>query len=62
MALDATQRAQAIKQLQYAQHDTDFDGVRGDDALKLLPEAEAETWRSYWREVAEPIANGEAQR
>jgi hypothetical protein len=57
IGIDAPHRAQSIKQLEFTQRDTDFDGVRGEDALKLLPAEEAESWRSYWRDVATLIAD-----
>jgi serine/threonine protein kinase/Flp pilus assembly protein TadD len=35
------------------QQDTDFNGVRGDEALAKLPEAERQEWRKLWEEVEE---------
>jgi len=33
--------------------DRDFAGVRGDEALAKLPEAERHEWRKLWQDVAE---------
>jgi serine/threonine protein kinase/tetratricopeptide (TPR) repeat protein len=37
--------------MRHWQNDSDFDGVRGDAALAMLPEAERREWRSIWQEV-----------
>ncbi len=38
--------------LQHWQDDPDLAGLRGEDALAKLPEAEREAWRALWVEVA----------
>jgi len=40
-----------MKDMQHWQQDTDFNGVRGDDALAKLPDAERREWRKLWEEV-----------
>jgi hypothetical protein len=50
--------------MQRWQHDPDFDGVRGPEALAKLPETEREQWQRFWAEVqslhrrAEGAVNG----
>jgi serine/threonine-protein kinase len=39
------------QRLQYWQRDPDFRGVRGDDALANLPEAERSAWRRLWADI-----------
>ena len=34
-------------------NDSSFNGVRGDEALAKLPEAERREWRKLWEEVEE---------
>jgi tetratricopeptide (TPR) repeat protein len=44
---------QALQQiLQHWQKDTDFDSVRGKEALAQLPEAERTAWQQLWADVA----------
>ena len=40
------------EQMQHWQRDTDFDGVRGPEALARLPEAERQQWQKFWADVA----------
>jgi tetratricopeptide (TPR) repeat protein len=47
------------QRLQDWQRDTDFRGVRGDDALAHLPEAERPAWRALWADVAATLAQAE---
>jgi tetratricopeptide (TPR) repeat protein len=37
--------------MEHWQHDEDFAGVRGPEALTKLPEAERQEWQTLWREV-----------
>jgi len=37
--------------MQHWQHDTDFDGVRGAEALAKLPDAERRGWQQLWQDV-----------
>src|SRR5205807_2924477 len=39
--------------MQRRQQDSDFNGVRGDEALAKLPEAERQEWQKLWQEVEE---------
>ena len=39
--------------MQIWQRDTDFDGVRGEEAVAKLPESERRDWQKLWEEVAE---------
>jgi serine/threonine-protein kinase len=39
------------QRLQHWQRDVDFRGVRGDDALAKLPEAERQDWQQLWQDV-----------
>jgi serine/threonine-protein kinase len=41
--------------------DTDFAGVRGDDALSKLPEAERQPWRQLWAEAADLLARAKSK-
>ena len=41
------------RRIRHWQEDTDFNGVRGDEALAKLPEAERREWRKLWEEVEE---------
>jgi hypothetical protein len=40
------------KTLNHWRHDADFAGVRDEDALAKLPQAEQEGWRRLWSDVA----------
>jgi serine/threonine-protein kinase len=40
------------QRMEHWQKDADFRGVRGDDALAKLPEAERQAWRELWANVA----------
>jgi serine/threonine-protein kinase len=48
----ATDRALVQKTLNHWRHDADFDGVRDEDALAKLSQAEQEGWRRLWSDVA----------
>ena len=39
------------KRLQHWLKDDDFAGVRGDESLARLPEAERQQWQKLWQEV-----------
>jgi serine/threonine protein kinase/tetratricopeptide (TPR) repeat protein len=39
--------------------DADFNGVRGDDALNKLPDAERQPWRRLWADVADLLARAQ---
>jgi tetratricopeptide (TPR) repeat protein len=45
-----------------AESDPDFDSVRDEAALQGLPDAEAQSWRVLWRDIAELIAVGEGKK
>jgi hypothetical protein len=38
-------------QMRHWQRDAEFNGVRGEKALAMLPEAERQKWRRFWDEV-----------
>jgi hypothetical protein len=48
--------------MQHWQHDPDFNGVRGPDALARLPEAEREDWRKLWDDVAATLAQAQERK
>jgi tetratricopeptide (TPR) repeat protein len=50
--LNAKQRADLQKTLQHWQQDADLASVRDADALTKLPEAERDSWRQLWADVA----------
>jgi serine/threonine protein kinase/Flp pilus assembly protein TadD len=52
------ERAQAQRALEHWLRDADFVGVRG-DALAKLPEAERQTWRQLWADVADTLARAQ---
>ena len=41
-----------VKYMQHWQKNTDFDGVRGEEALSNRPEAERREWQALWDDVA----------
>jgi hypothetical protein len=47
------------QQLAHWLKDTDFNGVRGHDALAKLPEAERQPWRTLWADVAATLARAQ---
>jgi tetratricopeptide (TPR) repeat protein len=49
--LAATNQAAVRQELQHWQKDADFAGVRGQDALAKLPEAERAAWQKLWADV-----------
>jgi hypothetical protein len=48
-----TDRTQVQKTLAHWQQDQDLAGVRDQDALAKLPEAERKAWRKLWTDVAD---------
>jgi tetratricopeptide (TPR) repeat protein len=50
------------EQMQHWQQDTDFAGVRGQDALAKLPEAERQQWQKLWADVADLLARATAEK
>jgi tetratricopeptide (TPR) repeat protein len=44
-------RPVVLKTMEHWQQDKDFAGVRGDEALAKLPEAERQEWQKLWAEV-----------
>jgi hypothetical protein len=42
--------------MQHRLKDSDFAGVRGEEALAKLPEEERPAWRKLWADVAEMLA------
>jgi tetratricopeptide (TPR) repeat protein len=54
-------RPGAAEQMQHWLSDTDFNGVRGPDALAKLPEAERERWRQLWADVAATLAKAQGK-
>jgi tetratricopeptide (TPR) repeat protein len=49
-------RPVVAQQLEHWLEDTDFNGVRGAEALARLPEAEGQAWRQLWADVADTLA------
>jgi len=41
--------------MQHWLEDSDLAGVRGPDAMAILPEAEREGWRKLWADVADTL-------
>jgi tetratricopeptide (TPR) repeat protein len=60
--LDAKQRAALQKTLQHWQQDTDLASVRDKDRLAKLPEAERESWRQLWADVAALLKQAEQEK
>ena len=54
-------RGRVLRDLEVAQHDPDFAGVRGEEALSKLPAAEAAEWRALWKDVARLLELARAQ-
>ncbi len=54
-------RAVARQKIQQWLSDTDFNGVRGPDALAKLPAAEREPWRQLWADIAETVARAQGR-
>jgi serine/threonine protein kinase/Tfp pilus assembly protein PilF len=52
-------RPEVARKMQHWLRDHDFDGVRGPDALAKLPEAERESWRKLWADVAATLAQAQ---
>jgi tetratricopeptide (TPR) repeat protein len=48
------------QQMRHWLDDTDFNGVRGPDALAKLPEAERKDWQKLWADVADTLARARA--
>jgi tetratricopeptide (TPR) repeat protein len=48
-------RPAVARQMRHWLQDTDFNGVRGPDALARLPEAERQDWQKLWADVAETL-------
>jgi hypothetical protein len=48
--------------LQHCLEDPDFAGVRGEQALAKLPEAERGDWQKLWADVAALLAQVQARR
>jgi tetratricopeptide (TPR) repeat protein len=53
---------EVIVQLRHWQQDSDFAGVRGDDALAKLPADERAAWQKLWADVADLLAKSEAAK
>ena len=50
-----------VQLMQHWLQDEDFTGVRGDNALAKLPEAERSAWRKLWSDVAEMLAKAQGK-
>jgi hypothetical protein len=50
-----------VQQMQHWQQDPDFAGVRGDEALARLPEAERPQWQKLWADVAELLTRAKGK-
>jgi tetratricopeptide (TPR) repeat protein len=48
--------------MQHWQQDTDLAGVRGQEALAKLPEAERQEWPRLWNDVAEMLKRAQAKK
>jgi hypothetical protein len=57
----AKARPAVAQQMRHWLHDTDFNGVRGAEALARLPEAERQPWRQLWADVADTLARAREQ-
>jgi hypothetical protein len=44
------------------QYDTDFDGVRDQAALEMLPESERISWKKLWDDVADLAMRGKESK
>jgi hypothetical protein len=54
---DGARAAAALRQqMQHWLEDPDFNGVRGPDAIALLPEDERSDWQNLWNDVEELLA------
>jgi hypothetical protein len=51
-----------IKQMQHWKVDTDFAGLRGQEALARLPEAERPAWQKLWADVADTLSSASAKK
>jgi tetratricopeptide (TPR) repeat protein/serine/threonine protein kinase len=49
------------KKMRHWQQDKDFAGVRGDQPLAKLPEAERAAWQKLWADVADTLARAQAE-
>ena len=54
-------RPAVTKKMQHWLSDTDFNGVRGPDALAKLPEAERKEWQKLWADVADTLAKAQGK-
>jgi hypothetical protein len=52
-------RALVSQRMQHWQRDGDFDGVRGPEALAILPEGERQPWQQLWADVADTLARAQ---
>jgi serine/threonine-protein kinase len=55
---DAKTRQAIRKTLQHWRQDPDFAGVRGEEALAKLPEAERAAWQQFWADVEQLLKKG----
>jgi serine/threonine protein kinase/tetratricopeptide (TPR) repeat protein len=49
-------RTDVAQKMQHWRRDIDFNGVRGQEALAKLPEAERQAWQQLWADVAATLA------
>jgi len=49
------------QRMQHWLQDSDFAGVRGDEALANLPEEERPAWRKLWSDVSELLAKAQGK-
>ncbi len=57
----ANAAAEVAKVLHYWRVDSDLAGVRGPEALAMLPEAERQPWQKLWDDVADALARARGQ-
>jgi tetratricopeptide (TPR) repeat protein len=54
-------RTAVVQKMQHWLKDSDFNGVRGKEALSKLPEAERKVWQQLWADVAATLARARQQ-
>jgi tetratricopeptide (TPR) repeat protein len=55
-------RAVVTEKMQHWLRDSDFNGVRGSEALGKLPEAERKEWQQLWADVADTLAKARGEK
>jgi WD40 repeat protein/serine/threonine protein kinase len=57
----AKTKPMVAQQMQHWLNDPDFKGMRGPDALAMLPETEHKDWQKLWTDVADTLARAKAK-